>query len=85
MSQDSTLGQMIADAATRWLTKNGGGFPTAFVVAIDFVNSEGEARLFVSELAGQNTRTSLGLVAELEECYRAESRAAWDATLADDE
>ena len=82
---DSTLGASVAGAVSKWLAKNGGGFPTAFVVAIDFVNSDGENRLLVSEPAEQPTRTSLGLVAELEECYRAESRMAWDATLAEDE
>ncbi|MGZ6788345.1 MAG: hypothetical protein ACXVGN_00030 [Mycobacteriaceae bacterium] len=80
MEDDNSLGGAIQAAVFNWLSENGGGFPTAYVMAVDYVGDDGECRLLVCEMEGQKSRHSLGLVAELEELYRLESREGWAMT-----
>lgn len=81
MSSDSSLGGAIADAINVWLGENGGGFTNAFVLALDYVNSDGKPVLLVSDAGEQPTHRSLGLSEYLALWYRDDAQAAWAQTI----
>lgn len=85
MDENAFLGDVVQSALNDWLAANGGGFPTSFVIAVDYVNNDGESSLIITDMPGQKTRHSLGLIGELDEYYRFESRVGWASTFGEDD
>ena len=79
MTSDNSLRGTILAAIEEWSSANGGGFPTAFVIALDYVDASGENALAISQMNDQTAQRSLGLVTYLDEWYRADARNLWHA------
>lgn len=66
---NGSLGGAIKNAILEWCNSNG-GFPIAFVCALDLFDSDGEGCLVVSEMDDQPTHRSMGLSTYLDAWYR---------------
>lgn len=77
MAESTTLAEAVDKAVLDFFAKNGGGFPVAYVFALDFVNPEGKAALVVCEQDSQPTHRSLGLAAYLDTWYRDDAQRLW--------
>lgn len=74
---DASLRDVVIRAIQDWAASNGGGFPTAFVFAVDYVDSNGEESLLISEMQNQSTQRSMGLVTYLDTWYRDDAQNLW--------
>ena len=61
MTSDASLREFISVAVNDWTSANGGGFPTAYVVAVDYVDEEGASCLAVCDMENQTIQRSMGL------------------------
>lgn len=77
MSSDNSLRDVLVEAIQGWAAENGGGFPTAFCIALDYVNADGENVLLVSEMDNQPTQRSMGLVTYLDTWYKDDAISLW--------
>lgn len=80
MSENPGLGDAVRDAVMEWCRTNG-GFPIAFIAAVDFVNSEGQGALVVTEMDDQPTHRSMGLSTYLDAWYRDDAQVAFSALM----
>lgn len=74
---DISLRDAVVAAIQDWAASNGGGFPTAFVFAVDYVDSDGENVLLISEMENQSTQRSMGLATYLDAWYRDDAVNLW--------
>ena len=72
-----TLGDAINDAVSAWCVGNGGGFPIAFVCALDFIDTDGKPNIIVSTMDEQPTHRSMGLSTYLDAWYRDDAVNLW--------
>lgn len=77
MSSESSLRDVVIEAITNWASDNGGGFPTAFVFAVDYINQDGEPELVISQMDNQSTQRSMGLSTYLDQWYRDDAINHW--------
>lgn len=73
----ATLGETINDAISGWCLSNGGGFPIAFVCALDFIDAEGKPNIIVTTMDDQPTHRSMGLSTYLDAWYRDDAESLW--------
>lgn len=73
----ASLRDTIADAIADWAAANGGGFPTAFVFAVDFADEDGGNSLFICEMEKQSIQRSMGLATYLDAWYRDDAVNLW--------
>jgi hypothetical protein len=59
-----------------WCGENG-GFPSAFVVAVDYIDSEGTQMLSVARMDDQPLSASMGLSTCLDMYFRDDAQAIW--------
>ena len=83
MADAKTLAEVIDAAIHSWLADNGGGFPIAYVMSLDYVNSEGKSMLFIGDMDDQPTHRSLGLVAYADAWFRDDALMTWQAAFPD--
>lgn len=77
MSSDSSLAVKVEAAIQEWCSENGGGFPLGFVIALDYVNTNGDNALLISAPDGQPTHRSLGLATYLDLWFRDDAQNSW--------
>lgn len=76
------LGDYVREAVMEWCRANG-GFPIAFVAAVDVVSNEGRGHLVVTEMDDQPTHRSMGLSTYLDARYRDDAQVAFAAIMGD--
>ena len=73
MTED-TMRESIRQAIEAFLARSGGGFISAFVYAVDVVDSDGEQVKYLGGPLEQDTSRSLGLTSYLDKWYDEEAR-----------
>ena len=83
MSSDNSLRDVLVEAIQGWAAENDGGFATAFVIALDYVDASGDNMTLVSEMDNQSTPRSMGLVTYLDTWYKDDAVQLWKSLWGD--
>lgn len=79
MSELPSLAEVIEAAIGERCAQGEGGFPVAFVAAVEMVNSDGQTQMLVSTPADQATYRSMGLAAYAGAWFTDDAQRIWSA------
>jgi hypothetical protein len=77
MSELPSLAEVIEAAIGERCAQGEGGFPVAFVVAVEMVNSDGQTQMLVSTPPEQPTYRSMGLAAYAGAWFVDDAQKVW--------
>lgn len=77
MSELPPLSEVIDAAIGERCAQGSGGFPVAYIVAVEMVNEDGQVQMLVTTSPGQPTYRSMGLAAYAGAWFADDAQKVW--------
>lgn len=77
MTELPSLSEVIDAAIGERCSQGEGGFPVAYIVAVEMVNADGQVQMLVTTSPGQPTYRSMGLAAYAGAWFADDAQKVW--------